>query len=865
MTLLRYSLRSIAGVKVRFALTTLAVIVGVALTVGVLISTDGLRASLNGLSGKIYEKYDFTVRAASDVGDRNEGVPLLPTSLSDEITSIDGVEAVTGLTQEFNVVAIDGNGQAVDAGRGRQLGYGWPEVESLSTVYVYPDGVSRQPVEPDEFAIDHFTGRENGFIVGQRYKVATPAGTEEFTLVGYLYFIDPETRIALQTVAWEMSRARELLHDGGGYDLIHGKLAPGASYDEVAAAIRVRVGPDIEVVSKQDNINESNQEFARNIDLVRNLLLAFAVIVLIISSFITYNTFTLVMGQRIRELGLLRVLGAGRRQMAQVVAFEALIVGIVATILGFGLGILVALGIRSALDGAGAHLPESDVIIGGWTVVAALIIGIGVTMVTAIWPAMRARRVTPMVALADDAEIDPFNRRRSLLVGSAASGAGLVLLLIALLSDLSTSQLVLPLGLGALLMLLGVNIITPALARSLSLILGWPADRLFTINGRLARLNAARNPRRTATTASALMIGLAMVSLVTVLGTSFKQTLNGQLEDSVQADWLVCTGTCSNDQGSFSTQLGAFSPETTQILSELPELESVMAFRFRPDGVRTADGNQHRITATELDSFSPHVNPGVVAGSLEAAGAGDVLVYKDLADDLNIAVGEHVFLEFPGHQESEFKVVALHTEESVVSTLVIDTSDWQRLELSSQVNLATAITDPAYTAEQARSSMDSSDLSKFPQIEVKDQAEYRETRAAEVDNFLVIINVFLVIALIIAVLGISNTMALSIFERTREVGLLRAIGMAKRQIWGAILLESIIVAVFGGLIGIATGVVAGLISAAAFPEGFISTPTVPWVTLVIYLVVSAVAGLLAAFFPARRANRLNVLDAISHQ
>lgn len=864
MTLLRYSLRSIAGVKVRFALTTLAVIVGVALTVGVLISTDGLRESLNGLSGKIYEKYDFTVRAKSDVGDRNEGVPLLPPSLSDELTSIDGVEAVTGLALEFNVVAIDGNGKAVDPGAGRQLGYGWPEVEELSTVYPYPDEISRQPVGPDEFAIDHFTGRENGFVIGQRYKVATPGGTETFELVGYLYYVDPNTRIALQTISWEMSRALELLHDGGGYDLIHGKLTPGASYDEVAAAITARVGPDIEVISQQDNIDESNQEFASNIDLIRNLLLAFAVIVLIISAFITYNTFTLVMGQRIRELGLLRVLGAGRRQVAQVVAIEALLVGIVATIMGFALGILVALGIRGALDSAGAHLPESDVIIGGWTIVAAVVIGIGVTMVTAIWPAMKARRVTPMVALADDAEIDPFNRRRSLILGSAISGAGLILLLIGLLSDLAAADLVPLLGVGALLILLGVNILTPSVARSMSLVLGWPADRLFTINGRLARLNAARNPRRTATTASALMIGLAMVAMVTVLGTSFKQTLTNQLRDSVQAEWLVCTGTCNTDTGGLNTQLGAFSPEAAQEISGLPELESVMAYQFRPDGVRTADGRQHRITATTLDSFSRHVNPGIVAGSLETAGSGHVLVHKDLAGDLDIDVGDNLLLEFPGEQTSTFEVAALHTEESVVGALVIDSSEWKRLELSNQVNLVTAIANPGYTPEQARTGLESK-LRDFPQINVKNQAEYRESRAAEINNLLIIINVFLVIALLIAVAGIANTMALSIFERTREVGLLRAIGTAKSQIWGAILLESMIVAVFGGLIGIATGVVAGAIAAAAFPGDLIASPSVPWITLLIYLVVSALSGMLAAFFPARRANRLNVLEAISHQ
>ena len=415
-----------------------------------------------------------------------------------------------------------------------------------------------------------------------------------------MYFLDPETRIALQTVSWDMPTTRQLLHDGGGYDLIHGKLSPGASFDEVAAAINAMVGPDIEVISQQDNIDESNAEFAGNIDRIQNLLLAFAVIVLIISGFITYNTFTLVMGQRIRELGLLRVLGAERRQVAQVVAVEALIVGIVATVAGFGLGILVALGIAGSTEQRrgppsrhrhhhrrvdrgrrGGHRHRCD---HGHRHLA----GHAGPPGDAHGGAGRRGRDRPVQPAAG-----PWS------TGLTAGGVGLILLLIGLLSDLSTSQLLLPLGLGALLMLLGVNIATPGIARSMSLFLGWPADRLFTINGRLARLNAARNPRRTATTASALMIGLAMVSLVTVLGTSFKQTLTSQLEDSVEADWLVCVNECNTDLSTFSTAVGAFSQEATQRMSEMPEFESVMAFRFTPQRSapsrwRTAPPDRHR-------------------------------------------------------------------------------------------------------------------------------------------------------------------------------------------------------------------------------------------------------------------------------
>ncbi|MXW41740.1 MAG: ABC transporter permease [Acidimicrobiia bacterium] len=857
MTLWRYSLRSIAGIKIRFALTTLTLIIGVALTVGSLIITDGLQSSLNDLSGRIYEKWDFTVRAASQVGDRNEGVPLLPESLVDELAAIDEIEAITGLAQEFNTVAIDSDGNALDRGLRRQIGYGWPEDASLSTIYVYDDGISRRPNGPDEFAIDHHTGRDNGFIIGQRYDVATPTGTFNFELVGYLYFIDPETKTALQTVSWDMQTTRQLLHDGGGYDLIPGRLAPGASYEQVVAAIKDRLGPDIEVVSQQKQANETNAEFAEGIDLMRNFLLLFAFIILFMSAFIAYNTFTLVMGQRVRELGLLRVLGGGRGQVARVVAAEALMVGIVATILGFGLGILVALGLRGLIEASAGGLPTPDLVINVWAFVAAVIVGVGVAMVTAILPTIQARRITPMVALADNPEINLFQRRRSTIFGSITGGLGLILMLIGLFNNLSTTLLTLLLSLGGLLILLGINISTPALARSTSLFLGWPAERLFNIKGRLARLNAARNPRRTATTASALIVGLALVSLVTVLATSVKQTLNNQLEHSIHADWLICASDCGNE-------LGRFSQQATQIMANMAELESVMAYQFRPEGVQDTNGNKHKLTATDLDSFSLHLDPDLVSGNLSGTGSGDVLVYKDLADDLNLVVGENMVLEFPGQRASSFNVVAIHNEKSVVGPIVIDSNDWDVFMTGGQDSLVTAITAAGVNKDLAQAQL-AANLADFPQLTLENQTEYRESRASLIDTLLAIINVFLVFVLLIAVVGIANTMALSIFERIREIGLVKAIGMTKSQIWGAILTESIIVAVFGGLLGITTGVLIGSLAATALPHDIIANPSVPWGTLVVYLLVSAITGMLAAYFPARRANRLSVIDAISQQ
>ena len=857
MTLLRYSLRGIAGARVRFALTTVVVVVGVSLTVGVLIATDGLRASLNGLAEDLYENVDLSVRSQSEVGSLLEGLPLLDPSVKDQLEAIDGVEKTSGVVTEFNTVVIDANGQALDPGLGQQLGEGWPEDESLGEIFVRDDGVSRRPAGPDEFVMDHHTATHHGFQIGQRYRVSTPSGTHSFELVGYYYYLEPDYRIPAQRVGWDMATARQLVHDGGGYDRINVKLSRGASLQEVTASIERTLGPSVEVLSQREQTDERKEQFSEIMDVVRNLLLAFAVNVLVISAFITYNTFLVVMGQRIRELGLLRLLGAGQLQVAQVVMVEALVVGAVATVAGLGLGVLVSKAIIGVLRIAGAQLPPIDVVLGAGTVLAALVVGVGVTVIAAIWPAIRARRVTAMVALADDAGIDPYSRRRSIVMGSVSGGAGLVLLMSGLLFDLPTFVLVVLLGVGALSVMLGVNIASPAMAGPMSLFLGWPAARMFAMNGRLAQLNAARNPRRTSTTAAALMIGMAMVSLITVLGMSFKQTLYDQLEDSVRADWMMCVGDCGNQQSQFS-------PQATREMAQLRELESVETFRFRDNGVRTTDGSQHVLTAASLASFSRHVEPGIVAGTLAGAGPGAVMVHVDDADELDLAVGDQVRLEFPGQRAASFDVVALFAEDSVVSRWVIDLQDWDRYIIGDQHSLATAITAAGVSLDEAQVALEA-ELTDYPHLNVWNRADYRQSRVAQVDTLLVVINVFLVIALLVTVVGISNTMALSVLERTREMGLLRAVGMAKRQIWAAILLEGVIVAVFGGLIGIATGVVAGFVAAVAIPGDIISAPVVPWLTLVIYLIVSSATGLLATIFPARRANRLNLLEAISHQ
>ncbi|MCY4036020.1 MAG: ABC transporter permease, partial [bacterium] len=425
MSLLRYTLKSIAGARIRFLLTTLAVVVGVAFTVGVFVTTDGLRATFGDLSEDIFEGVDLSVRSEVEFGDRDFGAPLVDPALVDDIASVDGVAAAEGGVFEFNVIAIDSNGEALESIGPPQMGVSWPQDQQLSQVSVWPDGISRPPRGGDEFALDADTARENGFELGNRYRIITPTGTREFTLVGLFRFGSGEdATVGAQIAAWDAQTAQEVLHDGGGYDSIDVRLEPGASLEEVAAAIAAAIPDNTEVVANEQLVQEQTDDFNEFIGFFQNFLLAFAIVILVVSAFIIYNTFTIIVGQRIRELGLLRALGASGRQITQTVVGEAVAVGLVSTGLGLGFGVLLALGIRALFTAIGADLPDTPITIGANTVISAVAIGVGVTLVSAIWPALRARRIAPIAALANDAGAAGADIKRTPLLGGAMIAAG---------------------------------------------------------------------------------------------------------------------------------------------------------------------------------------------------------------------------------------------------------------------------------------------------------------------------------------------------------------------------------------------------------------------------------------------------------
>ena len=424
---------------------------------------------------------------------------------------------------------------------------------------------------------------------------------------------------------------------------------------------------------------------------------------------------------------------------------------------------------------------------------------------------------------------------------------------------MSTRAVLTAIGGGALAAFMGVYLLSPAVTRPVSAVLGWPIRKVYRIPGRLATDNARRSPRRTAATAAALTIGLALVSLAAVVSDSIKATFLSTLDQSVEADLFVYPGTF-NPQAGFSAELGT---DLQNLAAEQPDLvESAMTMRWTMGAVKIGGGFKD-LVAAELDILVDHMNVQVIEGSEFGAGNNGVLVHVDPAGDLGLAVGDPVPIEFPGGRTSELTVAAIFEDSALLGNWVVDISVFDTYLPTAPVSWISVLFPDGADNIGSRAAVEAY-TDSYPQVAVEDQSEFRKTQEDQLDQLLSIIQVFLGLSLLIAVLGITNTLALSVYERTRELGLLRAVGMTRRQLRRMVRWEAVIIALFGGLLGVAMGVLFGLAAIAAIPQEFVNIVSIPYGSLLTYLVISAIFGMVAAILPARRAARLNVLDAISH-
>ena len=902
MVLLRLTLKNIAARKLLFLGTALSVVLSVSFVVGVFIVTDSLRAAFDEIADDIAGSIDLRARSEIEFGDRLNA-PTVDPALADEIAEIDGVAATTGAIFAWNVVIIGADGEPLQSFGPPQAGVSWSDKPALTEFYL---AEGRRPAGSTEFATNAGTAELADLVIGETYRVSLPEGTRSFELVGTVNWADPDEDQSggVQFTVLDLATATELLNGGAGWDEIFIDVDREADIAAVATAIEATLPPGLEVLTVEQMAAEQSAEFGEFITIFQYILLTFAIITLVVSAFLVNNVFSIVIGQRIRELGLLRVVGATGAQIRRSILGEAAVVGLIATGLGLGGGIGVSAALKAIFGALGGELPIDPLLLSGRTVGVAIAVGVGITMLAALSPALKARRITPVEALREDARLSSPVVARRPVVGAAALLAGvallalglagdwpaliplallatilanwggkrlvwwagrlavlcvgLALLLTAVFADLTTTHLLVALAMGVLTVFVGVNMTSPLFASPLARTLGAPLARLDGMPGHLARQNAARSPRRTSSTAAALMIGLALVVTVSVVADSLKSSFEKVLDEQVNADWFLCIGGCNDQFSGFSPQLGAD-------LEALPETRSVATYRFLNQAFRTtADGTVHGLMSVTTSELNAHVDVDPVAGSVNDLPPDGIIAHAEQAETYGLSVGDSLDVEVIGGERATWVVSGIYDDDTITGSWVVSAVTWNRYFDTNVDQFLSVLTADGVGDDAARAAI-SGAAADYPQVTVRSRAEFRDAQSDQIDQALIIVNVFLGLSLVIAVLGIVATLALSVVERTRELGLLRAVGMTRGQMRRMVCWEGLVVATFGGILGTVLGVAFGVLAADIIPDSVVSTLSVPVGQIIIYLVVAALAGLASGILPAIWAGRLKVLEAIGYE
>ncbi|MYH00667.1 MAG: FtsX-like permease family protein [Acidimicrobiaceae bacterium] len=854
--MLRLALKSLLAHKIRFALTAGTIVLGVTFVVAAFVTADSLRSTFDDIGVDINTGKDFTVRGALGFGEIANAPPV-PDSLVDGIRAIDGVEIAEGRFFVDGVIPVDGSGEAVSTLGGPLAGVNWLEDDSLSQYFLI---TGRWPQGLSEFAIGTETFADYDFELGRDYQVVTPTGPRTFTLTGTMQFGFPEDAGAgVVFSVFDTATAQEVLGYEGLFNEIDLRVLPDADLDEVRNRIEAALPAGTEVISSEEAAEEFGDFFEFFIGPLQTILLTFAFVVLFVSTFIISNTFNIVLGQRVRELSLLRALGATPRQVRRSVLIESLVIGMAASAAGIGLGMLGALGLGALFDAFGASLPDGPLPLRPRTVAWAFAVGVGFTVIASLVPAVKASRVSPVAGLQESTGDDGGHLRLwRPIVGAALAVTGLVLVGRGLFADFdsTTAQLV-SLGAGAAVVFVAVAVLSPLIAGSVVSALARPLPRVLRTPGRLARDNAARSPRRTAATAVALTIGLALVAMVLVVGQSLKDTFSDSLSSALKADYIVSAETFSGVPKTLAEDLRAAGAGTVVGLDEdVVQIFSPVA----PDRIL-----QTEMTVTDLATVGEVANLGITEGSLSAIDpASELLVNVDAADEWGLSVGDPVELRLVNGEALAMTVGAVFTETQPPfwDDWLIDRSLYEQAVAADAFEQWVAVKGANGEPEVTQARLEQV-LSAYPQANLEDRQQFQENAESNLNTVLALVNVFLLFALVVALVGIVNTLTLSVFERTHEIGLLRAVGMTRRQLRRVIRWEAATIALYGAIIGVALGLAFGVALAVAIPNEIIDRVSVPAWQMVGLVVVAVVFGLLAAVFPSYRAGRMNVLEAIA--
>jgi putative ABC transport system permease protein len=836
----RATIKGILAQKLRLVLTGLAIVIGVGFISGTYMFGDTLNKAFDNLFAGIYSKTDVVVRGTGVVSDQDRA--SFPQGVLDTVKGVDGVRDAGGGVQGTAQI-IKPNGKVLSTGGGPAQGFSWDS--SATNALSIIEG--RAPTGPDDMVLEKATAHDNHFTVGQRLRVIVPSGTRAFTVVGVAALPGDQSLGSSTTLFFSLPEAQRVFDKVGRLDSIG--VAGDSGVSETALRDRVApvLPPGVEAETAQSVQRQQSQDIKDQLSFLTTFLLVFGYIAVFVAAFIIFNTFSITVAQRARQLALMRAIGASGGQVTRMVVAEALVVGVIASILGLALGFGIAVGVQALFSAFGADLPTTSLQLTTRTIVVGLLVGVLVTLVAALLPAIRAARLPPIAALREEVTITTGSRKRRLTIGGVVTVIGAVLIALALQGD-DAGQVFALLGIGVLVIFVGLAMLAPLIARPLARALGAPFAATAGVPGRLGRANAMRNPQRTAQTATALMIGLALVTFVTVFASSLSASVGNSIERQFKADLVVY------DESSFT----GFPVAAAQAIRGVPEVQAVAEAR---NGEVRVDGSRHNVAGVDPAVMDQAYDPEFTQGGWSDLTAGGVIVQKDTAKEKELSVGDPVTIQFPDGAGQRLIVKGLY-KSGDMGAIAIPLSDYDRhFETKSDI-LLFVNGKAGVDATRLHDAVDAS-LKDYPSLTVRNQAQYRQYIEDQVNSFLGLVYALLALAIIIAIFGIVNTLALSIFERTREIGLLRAVGLSARQSRRMVRWESVIVALIGGLLGVVLGIIFGVVAAAATPD--LDAVSIPIGRIIVFFVLAGLAGVLAAVWPARRAARLDVLRAISQE
>jgi putative ABC transport system permease protein len=846
------ALKGLLGRKLRAGLTAFAIVLGVAMISGSFVLTDTLGKTFDGIYSESYKATDAVISSeeAIDTGDTTRQAPAFSAAVLSRVEGLPGVQLAQGsIEDQARLVDEDGN-PIGEPGNGTAMGVDPSADQSLNPLQLVEGTWPRN----GELAIDKSTAEKHHFELGETVGAFGDAPLQKYRVSGIVRFGSVDSLGSGTITVFDLATAQRLFDKRHKLDLIRIQAKEGVSDAELIRQVSPLLSSTTQVKSAAAQARSDSKDTQAGMNIIKYFLIGFGGIALFVGGFVIANTLAITVAQRMRELATLRTLGASRRQVLGSVMVEAVVVGLIGSIAGLFLGLAIAVGLKQLMDTIGFELPSGGIVFSWRTIIVSLAVGTLIAVLASLRPALRATRIEPIAAVREGAVMPTSRYARYALPASAAVLAiAVALFSYGVFADgIEIKLRLVALVVGVLLLFVGVAMVASRVVRPLAFVLGAPAARFGGTPGRLARSNAVRNPARTASTAAAVMIGLALITFVAVVGEGFRSSFSSSVDVLFVADYAVTAG---NDPLTSKASLAAAEAPGVEVISEIRTADATVA--GKSIGVNGVDADLTRVVGMKWSSGSSSVPAQL--------GRDGAFVKERYADDHSLEIGSPLIVTTPAGKTLQLRVEGVFDEpkggspfkDVAISKETFDDSFARHENQFTLVNIRGGPSDEnTARLEQA--------LAAFPDAEVETRDEFRDSQVSELNRSLNILYLLLGISVIVSLFGVINTLVLSVFERTREIGMLRAVGMTRRQVRRMVRHESIVTALIGAALGLAIGIfLAGLTSLALSGYGVVFA--IPYRALAAFVAIAILAGVLAAILPARRASRLNVLQALQYE